>query len=362
MSHRLFTLSTASKLMMSLVCLATSSAVIANSDTLAKQQQAYKESLMSQLDPSAAPARNFDLSYWKITLPLPDHKPSRQGRVMEIMADELNDPIRPYTNHFWFYTDPKTGAMVMASPNTAPTTQNSANARSELRALIDKDDPSTKFGDPKNNFVIDAHPQKQQYGAVGGKLAATLSVDWVSTSGDDSKFPSHSVVVGQIHGSSKVEPLKIYYRKLPNHEHGSLFWNYEIFPEDIDQRYDIPIAIWGAPTLTRQDADPVEGIKLGELFSYDVDVSGNIMTLTFVKNPGTDAAEVKTFKTDLSQPYPDQPLDQGYANDWMYFKAGAYNQCNQGTSHPTWGTGCTNNGVEAGDYTQTSFYQLEISH
>ncbi|MDO6619044.1 MULTISPECIES: polysaccharide lyase family 7 protein [unclassified Shewanella] len=327
---------------------------------LATQQQAYKAKLSQALSPTLAPAQNFDLSQMKINLPIPDHRPARQGQVMEIEVDELNDSVRPYTNHFWFYSHPETGAMVMASPNTAPTTKNSANARSELRIMLNGEGTKVNPKHPSNNFVIDTHPNKQAYGAIGGQLSATVAVDWVSVSGDDSKFPSHSVVVGQIHGSSKVEPLKIYYRKMPNHEYGSLFWNYEVYPADIDQRYDIPIPIWGSDTLTKQSDDPVDGIKLGELFSYDVNVVGSLMTLTFVKNPGTDAAQTKVFKTDLSQPYPGHPIDQGYGSDNMYFKAGAYNQCNQGTAHPVWGTGCTNNGVAAGDYTQVSFYKLNL--
>ncbi|WP_371923134.1 polysaccharide lyase family 7 protein [Agarivorans sp. TSD2052] len=41
--------------------------------------------------------------------------------------------------------------------------------------------------------------------------------------------PTFSAVIGQIHGS-KNEPLKIYYRKMPNHDKGSIFWNYKINP------------------------------------------------------------------------------------------------------------------------------------
>ncbi|QBF82989.1 polysaccharide lyase family 7 protein [Shewanella maritima] len=347
--------------MLSLALLASCAVSTATSaDTLAEQQAAYKAKLTQKLDATLAPAQNFDLSKMKINLPIADHKPARKGQVMEIEVDELNDKTHPYTNHFWFYTNPENGAMVMTSPNTAPTTKNSSNARSELRIMLRGEKTEIGPKHPSNNFVVAANPNKDKYGAVGGQMSATLSVDWVSTSGDDSKFPTHSVVVGQIHGSSKVEPLKIYYRKLPNHEHGSLFWNYEIFPKDINDRYDVPIPIWGSAELTKADANPDNGIKLGELFSYDVTVADNIMTLTFVKNPGTDAAETKVFKTDLSKPYPGHPLDQGYGNDWMYFKVGAYNQCNQGTKHPVWGTGCTNNGIEAGDYTQVSFYELDL--
>ncbi|MGI2173447.1 polysaccharide lyase family 7 protein [Shewanella ulleungensis] len=331
---------------------------LANAADLENELAQYKSQLSATLSQQKAPSQNFDLTKWKINLPVPDHRPSRLGGVMEINATQLNDVARPFTDYFWFYTDPLTGAMVMKSPNTAPTTANSKNARSELRAMLSSNDNVTP-SDPSNNFVIAANPQRAKYGAIGGQLSATVAVDWVSTSGDDSKFPAHSVVVGQIHGA-KTEPLKIYYRKLPAHDTGSLFWNYEVTPKDVSQRYDVPHLIWGETNLTAKDLAPKDGIKLGELFSYDIHVEQNIMTLTFIKHPGTRFSQTKTFTTDLSKGLPGHPKDVGFANDTMYFKAGAYNQCNQGKEHPIWGTACNNDGVEAGDYTQVSFYRLSL--
>lgn len=79
------------------------------------------------------------------------------------------------------------------------------------------------------------------------------------------------------------------------------------------------------------------------------------MHLTFTKNIGEKNEVVKTFAVDLSRPhYQDEEYDEGYVNDWVYFKAGNYNQCNVGSSQ------CTSNGTEADDYTKVNFYQLTL--
>ena len=188
-------------------------------------------------------------------------------------------------------------------------------------------------------------------------MSAELAVDWVSTSGDDKKFAAHAVVVGQIHGSGKTEPLKIFFRKLPGHEKGSLFWNYEVRPENQDEREDVPHDVWGSSKLTGADPEPADGIKLGEKFSYVVEVAGTMMNLTFKKSDGTEVKQ----SHDLGKGHPDFARDRGYADDWMYFKAGAYNQCNLGTEG-VWGSACQNRGEAAGDYTQVSFYSIKVEH
>jgi len=315
------------------------------------QVTANTKALMAKLDPTKAPALNFDLTKWKINIPLEDDKPERAGKVMEISAQDLSNQENPYSHPDWFYTDKETGAMVFVAPNKAMTTPNSKNARSELRAML-----ATSYKDPKNNFAIAANPDAESYGAIGGQLTATLSVDWVSTSGNSEKNGAFSSVIGQIH-AKKNEPLKIAYRKLPGHEHGSLYWRYEINAtgDNYSKRKDIYHNVFGQYDLRTGSEDPADGIKLGEVFSYDVNVDGNIMNLTFIKNIGEADEVVKTFAIDLSKPhYQGEEYDEGYADSWMYFKAGNYNQCNVGSSE------CTNNGIEAGDYAKVSFYQLDL--
>lgn len=314
----------------------------------------YQVELASKLDPEKAPAENFEMKKWKINLPIGDKTEARKGKEMEITADRLNYVNYPYVHPEWFYTNSNTGAVVFAAPNTGPTTPNSKNTRSELRAMLDTENAYT-YKEPLTNFAVAAHNNAKTFGSIGGQLSAALTVDAVSTSGNDKKRGAHAVVIGQIHGS-KNEPLKIYYRKMPNHEHGSVFWTYEINPENKKDRFDVIHNVFGESGLTKADADPKDGILLGDLIEYDVNVVGNVMNLTFKRDIGEKNEKVVTFAVDFSKPYPgEEKLDRSYAQDWMYFKAGAYNQCNQGSS------GCMNRGVEAGDYTQATFYKLELN-
>lgn len=303
-----------------------------------------------------APAETFDLRAWKLTLPELD--PAR-GKAREIMEDELNGSgdAKAYSHPRWFYLDAESGAIVFKTPNHLATTQNSKNTRSELREMLRAGDTAISNYDPKNNWVIAAHPHAEEYGAVGGVLEATLAVDWVSTSGNDEKLAGYSVVVGQIHGSGKTEPLKIFYRKLPSHQRGSLFWNYESRPENEDDRRDVSTDVWGSHKLTSKDQEPEDGIALTEKFSYRVEVIEHEMRLTFERGDGRRVTHIQ----ELAQGHADIVDDQGYSDDWMYFKAGAYNQCNLG-AEGMWGAGCQNRGEEAGDYAQVRFFELSVSH
>jgi len=304
----------------------------------------------------AAPAETLDLSSWKLTLPELD--PGR-GKAREVKEEMLNgtNGAKAYVHERWFFVDEESKAIVFKTPNHLATTKNSKNTRSELREMVRAGDTNIDTKSPGNNWVISTHPQAADYGAIGGKLSAKLAVDWVSTSGDENKFSAHSVVVGQIHGSGKTEPLKIFYRKLPGHKLGSLFWNYEIRPENQDDRTDVPNDVWGSHLLKGADAEPKDGIALGEEFSYVVDVAGTVMTLTFTKKDGTEKKAVH----DLSKGHASHSIDRGYSDDWMYFKAGAYNQCNLGTEG-IWGSSCDNRGEKEGDYTQVRFFALDVSH
>ncbi|KHT62002.1 alginate lyase [Photobacterium gaetbulicola] len=308
----------------------------------------------ASLDINKAPSENFDLSMWKMVIPMEDDKPERQGKVMEISKQQLNSGFQ---HQEWFYTDPDTGAMVFVAPNKAMTTPNSSNARAELHALI-SDNSDIGAYEPENNFVLASHPDADKFGAVGGRLSATLSVDHVSQSGDHRHNDSFSVVIGQIHAGTN-EPLKIFYRKLPDHEYGSVYWNYEnnALGDDYHRRLDISHNVFGQVKLRFGQDDPTDGIKLGEKFSYDVRVVDDVMYLEFTKNLDSKAPVTRSFAMDLAKgQYLGNKYDAGYKNDWFFFKAGAYNQCNTGVVR------CKNEGFDAGDYTQASFYKLAIAH
>ena len=324
---------------------------------------------------SSVPAEKFDLSRWKITLP---EDKNNDGKVDEVDVRSL----KKYSHPDFFYLDEK-GYMVFAAPNRATTTSGSTNTRSELRQMLRGKKTSAATHSPQNNFVVKAHPQAKKFPYIGGKMQATLKVDHVPKNAKyPTKHPAYSVVIGQIHagknkGSNKLtrlgfgwgnEPLKIYYKKWPDHEMGSVFWTYERnLPKTDPDRKDIAFPVWG--NTWEDNSDPGEnGIPLGEEFSYEVNVYDNVMQLVFI-SPTRGATE---YRVDLSNNVdPNGNVDTkdlagGYAGDWMYFKAGAYNQCSVKDDPGFWYPACNGTGdwekdKETGDYAQVSFSTLRLS-
>ncbi len=232
---------------------------------------------------------------------------------------------------------------------------------------------------PGNNFALQANPAGEIF---GGRLNATLKVNHVAErAGHPEKYPAFSMVVGQIHADKNEEqmaegkgfgygnePLKIYYKKFPDHQNGSVFWNYERnLEKDDPNRTDIAYVVWG--NSWDNPADPGEnGVALGEEFSYEVNVHGNIMSLTF-ESPGKEKKQFQINLADNIDPNgevdtKDNPL--GYAEDFMYFKAGAYNQCSTKDAEGIWYAACPGTGDWAvdkanGDYASASFSKLVLS-
>jgi hypothetical protein len=221
--------------------------------------------------------------------------------------------------------------VVMKTPNNGDTHGSSNNTRTELAQ--------------KKKFF----PKK-----ANDKMNATLKVMNVSTTGDARVAASYSVVVGQIHSADghENEPLKIFYKKFPGHEKGSVFWNYEINTagDDNSGRWDYSLPVWGhdfSVVGTDKDtapAEPEDGITLGEEFSYEVLVKDGIMTVSF----SSEGHESKTFTKNLiASEYttiadrPEQvqylfvPIGQdglerneAYTGEGCFFKIGCYNQTN----------------------------------
>ncbi|OAV45800.1 hypothetical protein A3850_004935 [Lewinella sp. 4G2] len=267
------------------------------------------------LDPTLPPSGNFDLSYWKLTRP----------NQVELDEDALTSGT---TIPGEFYTDPVTGAMVFWCPNNGRT-GGSTYPRNELREMMRRGDSSigTK-GINKNNWVFSSSTRANQEaaGGVDGVLRATVAVDHVSETSDAS-FKIGRTIVGQIHASDD-EPCRLYYRKLPNNTRGSIYFAHEptTGPEQ-----------WYEMIGSRSDgiADPADGIALGEKFSYEIKVVGNALTVTISREGKPDVVT----EVDMT--------DSGFADDWMYFKAGNYNQ---------------NNAGDAGEYAQVSIFALDVTH
>jgi len=180
-----------------------------------------------------------------------------------------------------------------------------------------------------NNWVFSSAPAETQKsaGAVDGTLRATLAVNHVTTTGDNRDIGQ--VVIGQIH-AGKDEPARLYYQKFPDSQRGALYLAHE--PSGGD---DIFVELLGRKT--RVPEDPEDGIALDEKFSYEIRAEGHNLTVTI-----SQGGKVRAQKTiDMSA--------SGYdvANDYMYFKAGVYNQNKSGDPE---------------DYVQATFYELENSH
>lgn len=320
------------------------------------------------------PADKFNFNNWKLTLPT---DADANGKVDEISVSGL----KKYSHPDYFHLDEQ-GFLVFTSPNKAATTSGSTNTRSELRQMYRGVNKKIKTHDRLNNFAIKAHRRARKFADIGGMLNATLKVEHVPLNAKhNDKPPAHSVVVGQIHAMKNKddvkkgkgfgwgnEPLKIYYKKWPDHKTGSVFWTYERnLAKDNPDRTDIAYPVWG--NTWENSEDPGEnGIALGELFNYNVNVHNNIMYLTFRT---TDASQTVTHQIDLSNNVDangkvdekDHPL--GYSGDAFYFKAGAYNQCSTLDKSGSWYPACAGTGDWAtdkanGDYASVAFRSIDL--
>lgn len=316
------------------------------------------------------PADVFDLSEWNITVPVDKNKDSKPDTVTV-------KKLKKYAHPDFFYLDPA-GGMVFAAPNKAATTKNSSNTRSELRHMLRGTKTKYKTSGPQNNFAVEARNGSDKFARIGGRLDATLKVDHVATrAGDPGTKAAYSAVVGQIHAvkyddtSSGFgygnEPIKIYFKKFPDHDTGSVFWNYERnLKKDDPNRTDISYAVFG--NNWSNSADPgAQGLALGEEFSYTINVYRNIMYLTF----SNERLGTKTFTKSLVSQHDANgeidPLDNkfSYGGDSLYFKAGIYNQCSTKKGGGNWYAGCPGTGDWAtdkanGDYAQATFSKLEV--
>ena len=273
---------------------------------------------------------------------------------------------KEYKDFFYTEKEGETNWVVYKTPNAGNTHGTSNNTRTEL-AQAKKWYPTTKKA----------------------TLDATLKVMNVSATGDARVAASYSVVVGQIHSADghENEPLKIYYKKFPGHEKGSVFWNYEINTagEDNSGRWDYSLPIWGydfsvvGETADTYPAEPEDGIALGEEFSYEIEVKDGVMYLKFT----SEGHEPKTFEKNLVESIytkksdmPEQvqklfvPIGQdgverkeAYTGEGLFFKQGCYNQTNgkDPKDNMVWCNGAETHGgdipkqYETGNYAEVWF-------
>ena len=335
--------------------------------------QAVKTASSVSSKTATQPSDHFDLSHWKLTLPV---DADRNGKVDSISVKELQS----YAHPDFFYIDEQ-GHMVFTAPNKGGTTPNSSNTRSELRYMIRGTNNKIRTAAPLNNFALASHSKASEFGSIGGRMLATLHVDHVPLNanrpGDRSAYAG---VIGQIHGlrlkeakksddfGHGGEPLKIIYKKWPDHDAGSVYWHYERNrPSGHPDKKDIDYLVWGK--RSKDKTDPGEqGIKLGESFSYIVNVYEDIMYLTFVSpRLGRVTHQLNLANNiDLNGNIDEKDNPIGYAEDGHYFKAGVYNQCRAGlkgneTESRCQGTGNWDIDQANGDYFQVSFERLNVT-
>ena len=312
------------------------------------------------------PATVLDLSEWKITLPSDDDGDGKPD-IVEVKE------IRKFSHPDWFHIG-ESGGVVFTAPNKAATTANSSNTRSELRHMLRGKNTKLKTHGPGNNFAVEARKGSDKFARVGGRMDATLHVDHVAArAGDRPSRSAHSVVVGQIHAvkyddtSSGFgygnEPIKIFYKKYPDHEYGSVFWTYERnLPRGNPDRKDIAYPVFGVDWADKTDPGEA-GVKLGEDFSYTINVHRNMMHLTFSSPRHGSKVFTKSLVTqhDAYGEIDTRDNPYSYGGDTLFFKAGAYNQCSPKSD----GTGCPGTGDWAvdeanGDFTRVTFTALEV--
>ena len=239
------------------------------------------------------------------------------------MADGFIDP-----DFFWYDADG--GAVFRCTIGGYKTSANTSYTRSELREMLRAGNTSISTrGVNANNWVFGSAPQsdRNNAGGVDGVLTGTLAVNHVSTTGSSGQVGR--VIVGQIHATDD-EPCRLYYRKLPGNTRGTIY-----FAHEPNGRNDIWYEMIG--TRSSSQSDPADGIALDEVWSYEIRVEGNLLTVTIIREGKPDVVQV----VDMSN----SGYDQG--GQFMYFRAGAYIQDNTG---------------DPDDYAQVTFYALDNQH
>ncbi|OEF25562.1 polysaccharide lyase family 7 protein [Vibrio rumoiensis] len=276
------------------------------------------------LDPDVAPSGNFELIDWTLGVPIDEDDNGKSDTIKEV---ELSSGYELFP---YFYTG-SDGGMVFRSYVSGPKTSTGTSyTRSELREMLRRGDDSIGTqGVNDNNWVFSSAPSSDlsDAGGIDGVLEATLAVNHVTTTGDSGQIGR--VIVGQIHANDD-EPVRIYYRKLPNNSKGSIYFAHE--PRTGSEQYYELIG-----SRSSSASNPSDGIALDEKFSYKIQVTGNTLFVTISREGKADITEEVNMGSS--------GYDEG--GQYMYFKAGVYNQNNTGDSD---------------DYAQATFYSLSNKH
>lgn len=289
-----------------------------------EEEEETETETFGDLKADVPPSENFDLAVWKLSIPT---DVDGSGTADDIKENELSTG---YEDPRFFYTA-EDGGMVFKCPVAGfKTSTNTSYTRVELREMLRRGDTDiSTTGISKNNWVFGSAPQEDidASGGFDGVLNATLAVNHVTTTGSSGHVGR--LVIAQIHANND-EPIRLYYRKLPNNELGAIYFAHE---ENQDNEF------WFEMIGSRSNSadNPTDGIALNEVFSYRIEVVGNLLTATIIREDKEDVMETVNM------------ANSGYdvGGQYMYFKAGVYHLNNSGNSD---------------DYAQATFYSLSQSH
>lgn len=287
-------------------------------------QRAFEEGL-GELDPNKSPSENFDFSTWNLSIP----EDQGNGTATTITVSQINNN---YENSNYFYTA-EDGGMVFKCPvDGFRTSENTSYTRVELREMLRGTNTSISTqGVNGNNWVFGSAPETDKLAAGGydGEMTATLAVNHVTTTGNSNH--QGRVIIGQIHANND-EPVRIYYRKLVNNTLGSIYFAHEPTDGNGEEQWYEMIG-----SRSSSASNPSDGIALNEVFTYNIKVVADVLTVTISREGKPDIVETVNM------------VSSGFnvGGQYMYFKAGVY----QG-----------NNSGEDDDYVQATFYALEKTH
>jgi hypothetical protein len=219
------------------------------------------------LNPSVTPSGNFNLTNWKITLPV-DQNGTLSGTAVEVQN------LSGYENSKYFHTG-SDGAMVFYAPVDGATTKGSSYARSELREM-------------------NANEKAAWNLSTGGFMSATLEVD----AAPNRDGVGGKLVVGQIHGQDD-ELVRLYW------ENGTVYFvNDRAGSGNAETKFTL-----------KDGAGATPNVSLNEKFSYTINAKGSTLEVDVY-------ADGKVYESTTK-------INSVWQSDALYFKAGAYLGANE---------------------------------
>ena len=302
--------------------------------------------------PVAGDCSDMDLRQWGVTFPdgeslndasdIQTYMIDQEPRVID---GERKDWITWENNCPTFIAPPNDD-----SDSDVGSSSSSSFIRSELRELLTMYfDDSFDDTDIENQWVTSEASNNNQNnaGGVNGVLRATLIVNSVTESGGSAEQEGR-MIVGQIHGVDD-EPVKIYYQKVAGQDKGSVYFTVDGSNGSPSDR----ITFFGyndkiTDDSRRDEFEPtVDGIALGDEWSYEIDLTGDQLQVTIIhdgktyttadgiaysqeymaqSSSGSGSAYIQSNSSDTDA----ITINSSYDNDLMYFKVGVYNQNNTG--------------------------------